>query len=150
MPDAIAAKVVGVIGLTNSIQYAPLYQTGRIWGENIPGPEAGGGTCPKGYYAPGDLHNAYDIPSFGDAVPQTFPLFEAGGFILSDIKVFLKKFGLPEPPITFVSVNSYNGAANGVIGEVTLDIDMVIGINPNVKQVLVYAELTPTAWANRN
>jgi kumamolisin len=141
VPDAIASRVVGVIGLTNSVQYAPLYLEAPSRAANVVGTGNAGGTGPAGAYAPSDLRTAYAIPKFGGDVPQTIALFEQGGFILSDIKVYLRRFKLPETPITFVPVNDYDGAPNNKsIGEVTLDIDTVIGINPKLREVLVYED----------
>jgi subtilase family serine protease len=140
VPDTIAPKVLAVIGLTDSIRHGSLEKVGRIFGDNLPAPDTGGGTGPNGYYGPADLRTAYTIPRFGGKVPQTIALFEEGGFLLPFIKKYVSRFGLREPPITLVPVNGYGGAVNQSIGEVTLDIDAVIGINPDLKQVLVYAD----------
>ena len=149
IPDAIASKVSGVIGLTGSIQYAPLAKIAKVFGEDASakiGPDSAGGTGPGGAFAPKDLRTAYQIPSYGGVVPQTIAIFEQGGFFASDIKKFIETMKLPEVPVKFVSVNDYNGTVDdtGIELEAVLDIDTVIGINPHAKEVLVYEDGTDT------
>lgn len=146
IPNAISSKVEGVIGLTESRQVAPLAKVYKIFGEDPVTPaartETAGGTGPGGAYAASDLRTAYFIPSFGRATPQTVAVFEQGGFHQSDVDKYLDRMHLPNRPVTFVSVNGYDGSVNdnGVELEAVLDIDMVIGINPDVKEVLVYED----------
>jgi subtilase family serine protease len=146
IPDAVASKVSTVIGLTNSIQYAPLVKIAKTFGEDASTPsittDTAGGTGPGGAYSAKDLRTAYGIPDFGAIKPQTVAVFEQGGFSRSDLTIYRDKMGLPHRPVKFVSVNGYNGEVNdpGVELEAVLDIDMVIGINPNVGQVLVYED----------
>ncbi|MBV8279314.1 MAG: S8 family serine peptidase, partial [Verrucomicrobia bacterium] len=82
------------------------------------------------------------IPNFGNLVPETVAVFEQGGFYQSDVDKYLKAMKLTHPPVTFVSVDGYNGAVdnNDVELEAVLDIDMIIGINPKVQEVLVYED----------
>lgn len=150
IPDAIADKVTGVIGLTNSAQYAPLARVYKTFGEvevtSADGTNTAGGTGPGGAYAPQDLRTAYQIPAFGGAAPQTVAVFEQGGFNQSDVDKFLTRMKLPHRSVKFVSVDNYDGSVNDdtVELEAVLDIDMVIGINPQVKDVLVYEDGTDT------
>jgi subtilase family serine protease len=144
VPDAISTRISGVIGLTDSRQYAPLVKVGKTLGETPDkfSPDTAGGTGPGGTYCPKDLRTCYGIPAFGNLSPQTVAVFEQGGFYASDVETFLKRNSLPKPPVTFVSVNGWNGTVNdtNVELEAVLDIDMVIGTNPAVKQVLVYED----------
>jgi subtilase family serine protease len=146
IPNTISSKVEGVIGLTESRQSAPLAKVYNRFGEEPLTPavrtETAGGTGPGGAYAASDLRTAYFIPSFGGATPQTVAVFEQGGFHQSDVDQYLERMGLPNRPVTFVSVNGYDGSVNdnNVELEAVLDIDMVIGINPEVKEVLVYED----------
>jgi len=148
IPNVIAPKISGVIGLTNSIQYAPFVKIAKTFGEDATTPlittDTAGGTGPGGAYGAKDLRTAYNIPDFGSIKPQTVALFEQGGFSKSDLAIYQKKMGLPNPPVKFVSVNGYNGEVNDpeIELEAVLDIDMVIGINPSVGQVLVYEDGT--------
>jgi subtilase family serine protease len=144
VPDAISTKISGVIGLTESRQYAPLAKVYKTFGEtpdNISA-DTTGGTGPGGSYSPKDLRTTYGIPAFGNLIPQTVAVFEQGGFYASDVETFLKRNNLPKPKVTFVGVNGWDGSAlnPGVELEAVLDIDMVIGMNPAVKEVLVYED----------
>jgi subtilase family serine protease len=148
IPSAISSKVAGVIGLTESAQYAPLAKVYKTFGENpvtsADRTNTAGGTGPGGAYAASDLRTAYTIPAFGGAVPQTVAVFEQGGFYPSDVEKYLEQMSQQSRPVTFVPVNGYDGSVNdaGVELEAVLDIDMVIGINPDVKEVLVYEDGT--------
>jgi subtilase family serine protease len=146
VPDTLAAKAVRVIGLTNSVQYAPLAKVYKKFGEDEPasviGTDTLGGTGPGGAYAASDLRTAYRIPEFGGAAPQTVGVFEQGGFFKYDVETYLKKMKLPHPAISFVGVNGYDGYVYdfNVELEAVLDIDMVIAINPQVKEVIAYED----------
>jgi subtilase family serine protease len=150
VPDAITGKISGVIGLTVSRQYAPHVKIYRKFGElaeadidaGAPGPDAAGGSGPGGSYSASDLRTAYSIPAYNNVNSQTVAIFEQGGYTDSDVDNYLKKNKLPNRKVTLVGVNGYNGAIDnlGVELEAVLDIDMVIGINPAVKEVLVYED----------
>ena len=146
VPDAIAGKVTGVIGLTNSVQYAPLAKVYKSFGEAgvapVDGTDTTGGTGPGGAYSASDLRTAYQIPNFGGLIPQTVAVFEQGGFFKYDVETYLKRMHLPRPPVTFVGVNGYDGYVYdfNVELEAVLDIDMVIAINPQVKEVITYED----------
>jgi subtilase family serine protease len=146
IPDAIASKVASVIGLTNSIQYAPLAKVYKTFGENAAAPAVApdvlGGTGPGGAYAPADLRTAYRIPHFGGAAPQTVAVFEQGGYFKYDVETYLDRMNLPNPTLSFVGVNGFSGYVYdfGVELEAVLDIDMIIAINPRVKEVVAYED----------
>ena len=146
VPDAIANKVVSVIGLTNSVQSAPLAKVYKKFGEDAPAAIEGtnvlGGTGPGGAYAPADLRTAYRIPSFGGAAPQTVAVFEQGGFFRYDVETYLNRMKLPHPAVTFVGVNGFSGYVYdfSIELEAVLDIDMIIAINPQVKEVVAYED----------
>ena len=152
IPDAIADKVTGVIGLTNSVQYAPLAKVYKSFGEAGDQQSASqakplhtdttGGTGPGGAYSASDLRTAYRIPRFGGLVPQTVAVFEQGGFFGYDVETYLKRMNLPHPPVTFVGVNGYDGYVYNfsIELEAVLDIDMVIAIDPQVKEVIAYED----------
>jgi subtilase family serine protease len=146
IPEAIASKIDGVIGLTESVEYAPLAKVYKTLGENPVTPadriDTSGGTGPGGAFAASDLRTAYQIPAFGGLMPQTVAVFEQGGFFKSDVEKYVKTMGLAVPEIKVVGVNGYNGAVNSadVELEAVLDIDMVIGMNPAVSEVLVYED----------
>jgi len=146
VPDAIASKVASVIGLTNSIQYAPLAKVYKTFGEDAAAPAAApdvfGGTGPGGAYAPSDLRTAYRIPHFGAVAPQTVAVFEQGGYFKYDVETYLDRMKLPHPTLSFVGVNGFSGYVYdfGIELEAVLDIDMIIAINPHVKEVVAYED----------
>src|SRR5258707_5499968 len=146
VPNSISAKVMGVIGLTGGRQYAPLAQVYKKFGEN-PATElktdTAGGNGPGGSYNAADVRNAYSISQLsGATVSQSVAVFEQGGFAAGDVTKYLKTNNLPDVPIKVREVNAYGGAINdpGVELEAVLDIDMIIGINPAVKEVFVYED----------
>ncbi len=156
IPSAIASKVSGVLGLTSSKQYAPLVKVGQRLGES---PEFGTadanktngshGTGPGGSYDASNLRTAYSIPTFGKLQKNTVvALFEQGGFYVTDVAKYLDANKLPLPKITPVSVNHSPTTvvtSQPVIElEAVLDIDMVVGINPDVSEVLVYEDSIDT------
>ena len=148
VPAALAGKTTAVIGLTDGKKYTPYVKMGRVMGENPSDTPASstvdiGGTGPLSYYSAADLRTIYSIPSFGNLDNQTVvALFEQGGFFKSDVETYLDRMKLPHPPVTFVSVDKYNGSVDSlqVELEAVTDIDMVIAINPAVSEVLVYED----------
>ncbi len=145
VPIGISAKLIGVIGLTSSTHFAPLAQIYKKLGETPAAkitPDTAGGTGPGGAYSAADLRTAYSIPALGGTVPQIVAVFEQGGFDPKDVEKYLKTNDLPHVPVTARNVNGYGGGVNdpGVELEAVLDIDMVIGLNPAVNEVLVYED----------
>ena len=69
-------------------------------------------------------------------------VFEQGGFFNSDVEKYLYKMGLPHPAVTVVGVDGYDGTVNSyqIELEAVIDIDMMIAINPDVHEVLVYED----------
>jgi subtilase family serine protease len=148
VPTAIADKTSAVIGLTDGKKYTPHVKVGKVMGENPSAQPANdgvnvGGTGPGTNYSAADLRTIYSIPTFGNLDNKTVvALFEQGGFFKSDVETYLNRMKLPHPPVTFVSVDKYNGSVDSlqIELEAVLDIDMVIAINPNVHEVLVYED----------
>jgi subtilase family serine protease len=145
IPTAISGKTAAILGLTGSKMHAPQAKIGKVLGETpTESPNtADSGTGPAGSYTPADLRTVYSIPNFGQLDNTTVvALFEQGGFFKSDIETFLTTMKLPHRPVTFVSVNGYDGTVNDleVELEAVADIDMTIGINPDVQEVLVYED----------
>ena len=148
IPNAIAGKVSAVIGLTGGKTRTPHVKVGKVFGENPAQTTAHntadyGGTGPGGAYSPSDLRTIYSIPTFGNLDNQTVvAVFEQGGFFKSDVEKYLNKMNLPHPPVTVVGVDGYDGTVDSyqIELECVIDIDMVIAINPNVQEVLVYED----------
>jgi subtilase family serine protease len=143
VPSEIVSKLRGVVGLTESVRIAKLSKIGKVLGEETAArTDTAGGTGVNGTYAPDDLKTAYRIPDFGGLVPQTVAVFEQGGIEKSDVTTFLKRLKLPEVPIKVEPVDGTSTkpflGPNGTIDEVDLDIDTIIGMNPSVKEILVF------------
>ena len=143
IPSEIVSKLRGVVGLTESVRIAKLSKIGKVLGEDSAArTDTAGGTGVNGTYAPDDLKTAYRIPDFGGLVPQTVAVFEQGGIEQSDVSTFLKRFKLPEVPIKVEPVDGTSTkpflGPKGTIDEVDLDIDTIIGMNPSMKEILVF------------
>ena len=101
------------------------------------------GSGPGGTYSAKDLRIAYNIPAFGTLSDKNVvAVFEQGGFVASDVTEYLDTDDLPHVKVTPVSVDNSPTTVSdpGVELEAVLDIDMVIGINPNVDEVRVYED----------
>ena len=137
MPDEIAPMVTGVIGLASTKRFAPLYRlpTG-------PRPQGASGTGVDAAYAPADFRTAYNVPVLQGAKPETAAVFEQGGFTPRDLTIFERRYGLPRVPVTVEGVDGYDGSVNdnGVELEAALDLETLIGINPNLGQINVYED----------
>jgi subtilase family serine protease len=147
VPDEIASKVSSVLGLTASRQFAPHLKIGKVVGES-PSPAAAEtngthGSGPGGGYSAANLRTAYGIPAFGKYQSDTVvALFEQGGFSNADVAKYADANNLPLPKLTPIGVDhSPTTISNALVeGEAVLDIDMVMGINPNVSEILVYED----------
>ncbi len=145
LPDALNGRVIGVVGLSSGAQYAPLARV-------LSGPRrtANVGTGVKGSgYDPADFRTAYDVPSQASSTKtEVIGIFEQAGFRKSEITTFENQYGLPNTPIKAVSVDGTTPSYNrGVDGEVTLDIETVIGQNPAIRQIIVYAASVNTNFS---
>jgi subtilase family serine protease len=136
LPAALAGRVNGVIGLASHGHYAPLMKLAKA------GPRADAGTGPGGYYAPTDITTAYDIPAQTNSTPtEVLAIFEQGGVPTNDITFYKNYYHLPNVPVTSVSVNGASTKPNIFVNlEVDLDIQVAIGLNPALKQILVYID----------
>jgi kumamolisin len=144
IPSELVGKISGVIGLTSAVKYAPLIKIARkdVHGRTAR-PETAGGTGPGGAYNASDIRTAYSIPNqFDTARTEVAAVFEQGGFDPNDVKKYVSENRLPTVPVVVRNVNGYKGAINdpNVELEAVLDIDTLIGINPHIKEVLVYED----------
>lgn len=139
LPEAIAAKVNGVVGLTGATRFAPLLR--RLPAGVHP---LTSGHGPGGGFNGADLRAIYNVPAqlFGPA--QTLAVFEQGGFTATDVTTYLMRNNLPLVPVTVRPVDNYNGSVNSadVEAEAVLDIDMQIAMNPKAAGIVVYEQGT--------
>jgi len=137
-PAAIAGKITSILGLNN-------ISRPRTMARKLPAGATplASGSGPLGAYSASDIRTAYSIPTQPINAPgETIAVFEAGGFDPNDIETYLTTNNLPKRPVVVRNVNGYKGGIDdpGVDLEAALDIDMVIGTNPDVKKVLVYED----------
>jgi kumamolisin len=138
LPAALAGRM-SVIGLSDQHKFAP----------NVilrpPGAAASPRVAkfkPFGYSA-ANLRQAYTVQaqSIGKHT-ETVAVFEQGGYVYSDVATYISANGLLPRPVNLRGVNGYRGAVDdpGVELESVLDIDMLLAMNPVIKQVLVYED----------
>jgi kumamolisin len=136
LPDVLVGRVSGVIGLSFAQRYAPLF--------HLPaGSHANVGTGFKNSgYAPTDIRTAYSIPAqTNTAKTETVGLFEQGGYVVKDLTTYETQYKLPAVPVTVVKVNnSSTGAVFGVLPEDMLDLDVLVGLNPNLAGIRMYVD----------
>ncbi|HVM60806.1 MAG TPA: S53 family serine peptidase [Verrucomicrobiae bacterium] len=144
-PDAepsldIAVPLAGISGLNNYIVPRP------GGGEGIPsvrasGAAPGSGTGPGSSYWGNDFRAAY-VPGVSlTGSGQVVGLLELDGYYTNDIAAYEHLAGVPNVPITNVLVEGFDGVPDGNrdwVGEVSLDIEMVISMAPGLSKVIVY------------
>ena len=140
LPPEFSKYVKEIVGLSSYTKSAPLVRASKIGLDT----NSGQGTGPGGAFNAADLRTAYQIPrKLDSSYTETVALFEQGGFFPVDVEKYEKENSLPAVPVKFRSVNGFGG---GVVNdpnielEAVLDIDMAIGMNPKLKQVVVYED----------
>jgi subtilase family serine protease len=148
VPAEIASRLSGVIGLTSGKPMASQVKVAKVLGENPAGRsdkmriDAAGGSGPGGTYSASDLRKVYAIPDFGGLNKKTvIAVFEQGGYKVTDTDVYFEKNHLSRVKQTAIAVdNSPIQVEPAIELEACLDIDTVVGINPDVAEVLVYID----------
>ena len=93
------------------------------------------------------IRKVYNIPANLDGSGQTLALLEMDGYQLSDIETYARDNGIRRTPLLNIYLDGYNGAAGPGADEVTLDIEVMMALSPNAKQIRVY-EAPNGAWGN--
>ena len=148
VPAEIAPKLSAVIGLTAEKPLHSLTKVGQVLGED---PVAGssklradsGGTGPGGSFSCSDLRSVYSIPTWGDLDKrQVVAVFEQGFYRKSDVEKYFKRFGVgSQTKQTPVSVNKSPVVLEQEVElEACLDLDMLVGMNPEIGEVQVYVD----------
>ena len=132
VPAGVAA--LDVSGLNNYAQPKPHLRMNP----NSTAPHAGSG--PGGNYMGYDFRSAYVPGTTLTGAGQKIALVQFDGYYASDIAQYAQQAGLPGVPLTNILLNGFSGVPTGSGGEVevSLDIEMVISMAPNLSQVLVY------------
>jgi subtilase family serine protease len=138
IPDSIASRITGVIGLDNAAVWHPHNRPLSVAdpAQTLPFQI---GTGPGGGLAPADIRTAYNlngVTSTGSG--QTLGLFELAAYKESDVTAYESYFGLPAVPLQNVQVDGYSGHGGTGGDEVTLDIDLQIALAPGASKIIVY------------
>jgi uncharacterized repeat protein (TIGR01451 family) len=105
----------------------------------VPAVRQGTGSGPGGGYIGNDFRNAYVPSAPQTGTGQSVGLLEFdSGFFQSDISEYESQANLPNVPVVPVLLDGYNGAPGSANDEVSLDIEMVISMAPNVSAVYVF------------
>jgi subtilase family serine protease len=149
VPAEIASRISGVIGLTVGKQLASQAKVAKVLGEepqvrsDAMRTDAAGGTGPGGTYSCTDLRTIYGIPTWGVLEKgMVVAVFEQGYYHPTDVKKYFEKFDIGKnTKQTAVSVDqSPIDLAPAVEGEACLDIDMLVGMNPQIAEVKVFID----------
>jgi kumamolisin len=134
LPALLAGRVDGVIGLTSQARL------GLLLRPHVGQADVGHGIEGSGL-APADLVSAYDVVAQTGASSETVAVFEQDGYQASDLAAYATAYGLPSVANQAVSVNgSPTGVAGGAELEADLDIEMLIAMNPKLKNIRVYID----------
>ncbi len=140
LPDEIAAKVNGVIGLSSAHHFQP-YVIIKPAGKGL----TSNSQASAGGYTAKILRTAYGVAP--QALPnqtQTLAVFEQGGFFASDVAKYVAASKLPAIPVVARSVDGYGTGVDDptVELEAVLDIDMQMAMNPAAGRIIVYEDGT--------
>jgi subtilase family serine protease len=149
VPVEIAAKISGVIGLTAGKSIAQQSKIAKVLGEEPPvrsdkmRSDTAGGTGPGGTYSCTDLRTIYNIPNWGRLEKgMIVAVFEQGYYHPTDVEKYFQKFGVGKgTKQTAISVDqSPIVVETNIEPEACLDIDMLVGMNPNIAEVKVFID----------
>jgi kumamolisin len=144
VPSEIANRIRGIIGLDTYPQMRPYAKQAPGWGNAStvrPRATTLGGSGPLGTFSPSDIATAYGIPHDASAGSgQTLAVFELDGYNTSDITAFQTFFGLPAVPVENVLIDGATGSigSTGGGGEVTLDLEIMLGLVPGATKIICY------------
>jgi len=97
------------------------------------------GSGPGGTYIGSDFRNAFapNVSLMGTG--QNCALFEYDGYFTVDITTYEEQAGLPNVTLVNVAIDGgIIGPPGGGVGEVSLDIEMVIAMAPGISKLFVY------------
>jgi len=109
-----------------------------------------GGSGLNGLYLGNDLRQAYVPGTALTGVGQSVGLLEFDGFNLNDITNYANTIGLTNnlPQVAVVPVDGGVANTGAGIGEVTLDIEMVLAMAPGISNIYVYEATNPCPWVD--
>jgi subtilase family serine protease len=138
VPDFIASRIVGIIGLDNAAVWHAHSNFAPAETSSSPSPNQIG-TGPGGGLAPGDIRKAYNLDEVSaNGSGQTLGLFELDGYRSSDVAYYVNYYKLPSVPLQNVLIDGFSGRAGSGASEVTLDIELQIALAPGASKIIVY------------
>lgn len=137
IPDALAGKVAGIVGLDTAAVRRPHLR---------PALSPADGTGRAGGLSPSDIRTAYSLNDVGPqaGAGQSIALFELDGYRASDIRAYETQYGLPAVPLQNILIDGFSGSAGVNANEVTLDIELAQALAPGLSKILVYETLNNT------
>ncbi|HWD90715.1 MAG TPA: protease pro-enzyme activation domain-containing protein [Verrucomicrobiae bacterium] len=107
---------------------------------NTANPNATTGSGPSGDYIGDDFRRAYIPGSPLDGTGQAVALVQFDGYFSSDISAYEALAGRPNVPLQNVLIDGFSGNPTGSGGEVevSLDIEMVVSMAPNISKIILY------------
>ncbi len=131
VPDALADRVIAVLGIDNRPQARAQFR--------IASARAGSTS-----YTPVELGDIYKFPAGTDGTGQQVAIIElGGGFAHRDLDTYFQGLGLATPSVQAVSVDGARNAAGqdpqGADGEVLLDIEVVGALAPQAAIKVYFA-----------
>lgn len=107
-------------------------------------PLNGNGSGPSGTFLGYDFRNAY-IPGVAlTGVGQNAGLVEFDAYYTSDILNYEQQAGLPNETLVNIPIDGGVSVPGGGVGEVSLDIEMVMAMAPGISTIYVYEAPNPS------
>jgi uncharacterized repeat protein (TIGR01451 family) len=106
------------------------------------------GSGPSGSYQGSDFQTAYVPGTALTGAGQTVGLLQFDGFYANDITTYETQTGLPNVPLTVVPIDGGVSTPGSGVGEVSLDIEMVISMAPGISRIYVYEAPNPSPWVD--
>ncbi len=109
-----------------------------------------GGSSPLGNYMGNDFRQAYAPGTPLTGTGQNVGLLEFDGFDPTDVTNYANTIGLTNniPSQVIVPVDGGVRYTGSGVGEVTLDIEMVLAMSPGVSNIYVYEALNGAPWVD--
>ncbi|MBU5638984.1 hypothetical protein KOM00_19880 [Geomonas sp. Red69] len=138
VPNAIAARISGMVGLDSSAAWHTHSHAARAADLPMATPYQVG-TGPGGGMPPRDIATAYNLSQItATGTGQTLALFQLDGYTPSDIAAYANYFGIAAVPLHNVLVDGFSGTPGTGAGEVTLDIELQMALAPGASKIMVY------------
>lgn len=141
----LAVPILHISGLDNySLPHPKMKPKPMTMTENAV-PQSG--SAPGGSYMGNDFRTAYSVGSLTGA-GQTVGLLQFDGYYPADIVNYQNLAGLPNVTLTNVAIDGGVSTPGDGVGEVSLDIEMVMSMAPGVSKIIVYEAPNPSPWVD--